>query len=308
MKPEISVVSPVYGAEKIVDELVRQLIDSLEQITSNYEIILVEDGSPDNSWRKIQENCLKFKQVKGIKLSKNFGQHHAVSAGISESKGNSIVVMDCDLQDDPKDIQKLIDKTREGYDTVFTIRSKRRHPLLKRILSKLYKSLFSLLSNEEFSLLNGSLYLINRKVADAVTDLKDKPRLMGQVIRWVGFKVGYIEVKHKDRFEGKSSYSVEKLMNMVWDGWISNSDKMLRIVMYLGVFISISAFFAAILIIIMKSFIDFMTGWSSIIVAILFSTGLILLAQGVVGLYVGKIFEQTKERPLYIIDEKINFN
>jgi dolichol-phosphate mannosyltransferase len=152
------------------------------------------------------------------------------------------------------------------------------------------------------------LYLINRKVVDTIIKLRDKPRLMGQVIRWVGFDIGFIEVKHNERLEGKSSYNLSKLLSLVWDGWISNSDRLLRIVIYFGIVISFFTFLIGLSIIFLKFFGGFATGWSSIIVTILFSTGLILMALGIVGLYVGKIFEQTKDRPLFIVDEKLNFN
>ena len=307
-KPYLSIVSPVYGAEKIVDELVKRIIYESAKVADNFEVILVEDGSPDNCWEKIKQNCAKDYRVKGIKLSRNFGQHYAVSAGLEASQGQYIIVMDCDLQDNPNDFKLLLDKANEGFDTVFTRRIERKHSFIKKKLSKLYKSLFQLLSNKEFSLDHGSLYLVNRKVVDTIIKLRDNPRLMGQVIRWVGFDIGYIEVKHNERFVGKSTYSISKLLLMVWDGWISNSDRLLRIVIYSGIVISFFSFLFGLLIIFLKFHRGFSVGWSSIIVTILFSTGLILISLGILGLYVGKIFEQTKDRPLFIIDKKLNFN
>lgn len=304
----ISIVSPVYKAEGIVDELVKQLVAALDQIKTDYEIILVDDGSPDDGWMKIKENCIKHKRVKGIKLSRNFGQHYAVSAGLEASKGENVIVMDCDLQDNPADIQLLIDRANEGYDTVFTKRIERKHSTIKKVLSYSYRYLFKFLSNQDFSLDHGSLYLINRKVVNAIIPLKERPRLLGQVIRWVGFNIGFVNVVHQERFKGVSSYNTTKLLSLVLDGWISNSDKLLRIVIYLGSIISFLSIITGLSIIISKFFIDFSIGWSSIIVTILFSTGLILMALGVVGLYVGKTFEQTKDRPLFIVDTKLNFN
>ena len=307
-KPYLSIVSPVYGAEKIVNELVKRILEEAANITNDFEVILVEDGSPDNCWERIQENCAADKRVKGIKLSRNFGQHNAISAGLETSKGQFIIVMDCDLQDNPKDFKLLLDKAYEGFDTVFTRRIDRKHSFIKKNLSLYYNKLFKLVSKKEFSLDNGSLYLINRKVVDIIINLKEKPILMAQVIRWVGFEIGFIEVKHNERFEGKSSYSLSKLMSMVWDGWISNSDRLLRIVIYSGIVISFFSFLFGLSIIFLKFYRGFAVGWSSIIVTILFSTGLILMGLGIVGLYVGKIFEQTKDRPLFIVDEKVNLN
>lgn len=307
-KPFLSIVSPVYGAEKIVDELVKRIVEESAKVTNSFEVILVEDGSPDNCWERIQENCAADNRVKGIKLSRNFGQHNAISAGLESSKGQFIIVMDCDLQDNPKDFKLLLDKANEGFDTVFTRRIDRKHSFIKKYLSIYYNKLFKLLSNKEFSLDNGSLYLINRKVVDIIIKLKEKPILMTQVIRWVGFEIGFIEVKHNERFEGKSSYSLSKLLSMVWDGWISYSDRLLRIIIYIGLVISFFSFLFGILIILLKFYKGFASGWSSIIVTILFSTGLILISLGILGLYVGKIFEQTKDRPLFIIDKKLNLN
>ena len=307
-KPYLSIVSPVYGAEKIVDELVKRIVEESAKVTDNFEVILVEDGSPDNCWEKIQQNCAADKRVKGIKLSRNFGQHNAISAGLETSKGQFIIIMDCDLQDNPKDFKLLLDKANEGFDTVFTRRIDRKHSFIKKHLSRYYNKLFKLISKKEFSLDNGSLYLINRKVVDIIINLKEKPILMGQVIRWVGFEIGFIEVKHNVRLEGNSSYSLSKLLSMVWDGWISNSDRLLRIVIYIGIVISFFSFLFGLSIIFLKFYRGFAVGWSSIIVTILFSTGLILISLGILGLYVGKIFEQTKDRPLFIIDKKLNCN
>lgn len=307
MKPLISIVSPVYGAEKIVDELVKRIVEEVVKITDDFEVILVEDGSPDNCWQKIKENCLKDKRVKGIKLSRNFGQHYAVSAGLESSRAEYVIVMDCDLQDDPSDFKLLLDKAYSGFDTVLTRRVDRQHTFIKKFLSNMYIILFRFISDQIFSLDNGSLYLINRKVVNAIINLKDKPRLMGQVIRWVGFNIGFVNVHHRERFEGKSSYKITKLINLAWDGWVSNSDKLLRIVIYMGTLVSLISFLAGLYIIVLKFYRGYAVGWSSIIVTILFSTGLLLLALGIMGLYVGKIFEQTKERPMYIVDTKLNF-
>ncbi len=306
--PFLSIISPVYKAENIVDELVKRITAEAEELTNNFEIILIEDGSPDHCWEKIKENCTRDKRVKGIKLSRNFGQHYAISAGLEASKGDYVVIMDCDLQDDPADIKRLLEKAEAGCDTVFTRRVGRKHSMGKMLLSWLYKKLFYFISKKEYSLDNGSLFLINRKVVNAIIHLKEKPRLLGQVIRWVGFQIGFVDVPHHERFQGRSSYSVSKLLALVWDGWISNSDRLLRIVMYFGISISTLSFLAGIIIIVLKFINGFALGWPSIIVTILFSTGLILMGLGVVGLYVGKIFEQTKERPLFIVDQKLNLN
>ncbi len=302
----ISVVSPVYKSEKIVDELVKRLSESLSKITENYEIILVEDGGGDKSWLKIEENCRRDKRVKGIKLSRNFGQHYAITAGLSRASGDIIVIMDCDLQDDPDHINKLLDEFGKGYDVVFTRRIGRKHSFFKMITAKIYNSLFKMFSDKNYDLNVGSMTMISSRVKDEFLKLKDQDRLYIQLIKWIGFRSTYVPVEHRERYEGSSTYSISKLFVTALQGWTSYSDKLLRLSIYTGLIISVLSLLAALSIVLSYFLLSFQPGWPSLIVAILFSTGLILMSIGIAGIYIGKIFEQTKQRPLYIIDEKIN--
>lgn len=302
----ISVVSPVYRSEKIVDELVKRLSESLSKITENYEIILVEDGGGDSSWKKIEENCYRDKRVKGIKLSRNFGQHYAITSGLSMASGNIIVIMDCDLQDDPDHINKLLDEFGKGYDVVFTRRIGRKHSFFKMITAKIYNSLFKMFSDKNYDLNVGSMTMISCRVKDEFLKLKDQDRLYIQLIKWIGFRSTYVPVEHRERYEGSSTYSISKLFVTALQGWTSYSDKLLRLSIYTGLIISVLSLLAALSIVLSYFLLSFQPGWPSLIVAILFSTGLILMSIGIAGIYIGKIFEQTKQRPLYIIDEKIN--
>lgn len=302
----ISVVSPVYRSEKIVDELVKRLSESLSKITENYEIILVEDGGGDSSWKKIEENCYRDKRVKGIKLSRNFGQHYAITSGLSMASGNIIVIMDCDLQDDPDHIKKLLDEFGKGYDVVFTKRIGRKHSFFKMITAKIYNSLFKMFSDKNYDLNVGSMTMISSRVKDEFLKLKDQDRLYIQLIKWIGFRSTYVPVEHRERYEGSSTYSISKLFVTALQGWTSYSDKLLRLSIYTGLIISVLSLLAALSIVLSYFLLSFQPGWPSLIVAILFSTGLILMSIGIAGIYIGKIFEQTKQRPLYIIDEKIN--
>ncbi|HMS32606.1 MAG TPA: glycosyltransferase family 2 protein [Ignavibacteria bacterium] len=302
----ISVVSPVYKSEKIVDELVKRLSESLSKITENYEIILVEDGGGDSSWLKIEENCIRDKRVKGIKLSRNFGQHYAITAGLSRASGDIIVIMDCDLQDDPVHIKKLLDEFGNGYDVVFTRRIGRKHSFFKMITAKIYNSLFKMFSDKNYDLNVGSMTMISRRVKDEFLKLRDQDRLYIQLIKWVGFRSTYVPVEHRERYEGSSTYSISKLFVTALQGWTSYSDKLLRLSIYTGLIISILSLLAGLSIVLSYFLLKFQPGWPSLIVAILFSTGLILMSIGIAGIYIGKIFEQTKQRPLYIIDEKLN--
>ncbi len=303
---KISVVSPVYKAEKIVDELVKRLTEVLRELSSEYEIILVEDCGGDRSWERIEDNCRRDEHVKGILLSRNFGQHYAITAGLMAATGDVIVVMDCDLQDDPVHIKKLYGEFNNGFDVVFTRRIGRKHSFFKAITAKIYNSLFSIFSDKNYELNVGSMTMFSARVKDEFIRLKDQDRLYIQLLKWVGFRSTYVPVEHRERFEGNSSYSVSKLFFTAMQGWTSYSDKLLRLSIYSGLVISAITLIVGIYIVISYFMKSFQPGWPSLIVAILFSTGLILMSIGITGIYIGKIFEQTKQRPLFIIDKKLN--
>lgn len=306
MGKSISIVSPVYKAGKIVDELVRRVSDEVSKITDRYEIILVEDCGGDDSWEKIEDNCKINPNVKGIKLSRNFGQHYAITAGLKAATGEIVIIMDCDLQDDPAYFKDLLKEFEDGYEVVFTKRIGRKHSFFKKVTAKIYNSLFRLFADKNFDLQVGSMTLISKRVKDEFVQLKDQDRLYIQLLKWVGFKSTYLPVEHKERFEGNSSYTLSKLFFTAVQGWTSHSDKLLRLSIYGGLLISAVTLLIGIYIVISYFMKSFQTGWPSLIVAVLFSTGLILMSIGITGIYIGKIFEQTKGRPLYIIDKKIN--
>jgi polyisoprenyl-phosphate glycosyltransferase len=308
-KPYLSIISPVYGAEKIVDELVREIVESIKSITTEYEIILVDDCGPDKSWDIIKQNCSLNERIKGIKLSRNFGQHFAITAGIEKAKGDYIVVIDCDLQDDPKYISEMYNRIKEGYDIVFTLKEERKHSYFKNSTATLFNFVFNYLSENKnlHSHKNvGAYSMISRKVADAFNAYNDYHRHYLMVLRWMGFKSCFIPIEHKDRFSGASSYTFSKLLKHAMDGITSQSDKLLRIFVNIGLIISSLSFLSILLIAILYFVQGFKSGWASLIVVLLFSTGIILTGIGVLGIYLGKTFEQTKNRPKYLIDEMIN--
>ncbi len=305
---KLSVISPVYMAEEIVDELVKRIIDELNKITSDFEIILVEDGSLDNSWKKIEEYCEKDSRVKGIKLSRNFGQHYAVTAGISKAKGQNIILMDCDLQDDPVFIADLLKQREMGYEIVFTKRLERKHNKLKSFAARAYNKLFHLFSDSQYDIDNGSMVLFSKKIGNVFLQLKDQDRLYIQMLRWMGFSNCTITIEHKQRHSGKSSYDFLKLLSIGFKGWTSHSTKLLKLSIHLGFFLSICSFLAALSVLVQYFLYNMQPGWPSIIITILFSTGLILLSIGITGIYIGKTYEQTKERPIFIIDKEVNIN
>ncbi len=307
--PSLSIVSPVYMAEEIVDELVARIASEVALFEKNYEIILVDDGSLDNSWSRIEKNCRMNSRIKGIKLSRNFGQHHAIAAGLAETKGNYVVVMDCDLQDNPKYIQQLVNRAKEGVDIVYTVKNERNHGRIKNLFADMFHGIFNWLVGNKTLYSNGkigSFSCISRKVVEAYGKLKDYYRPYLVIMQWLGFSHSFVTVDHDKRFKGRSSYSFAKLINHAVNGIISQTDRLLKVTITLGFIFVITGLILILRIIIKSITSGLRPGWASTIVAIIFSTGLILSSLGITALYVAKIFEQTKERPLYLIDKKIN--
>lgn len=305
--PLISAVSPVYRAEGIVDELVRRLKLSLESITDNYEIILVEDGGPDNSWEKIEENCKKDPRVKGIKLSRNFGQHYAITAGLKASTGNWIVVLDCDLQDRPEEIPVLYAKAREGYDTVLAKRVNRQDSWIKKQFSRYFYKVLSYMTNTQQDSTVANFGIYRREVIAAVCSMNDSIRYFPAMVKWVGFKLTSIPVQHAERETGKSSYNFKRAFNLALDVMLAFSDKPLRLFAKLGFIISLISFVFALVSFIRAIIGDYsVLGYASLIISLWFLSGLIIFIIGMVGLYIGKTYEKVKDRPMFIVEEKVN--
>ncbi|MDR1984470.1 MAG: glycosyltransferase family 2 protein [Prevotellaceae bacterium] len=306
-KTHISIVSPVYRAEKIVSELVKQLHENVSTITDNYEIILVNDGSPDNSWQVIVEECAKDKKVKGINLSRNFGQHYAITAGLSYAKGEWIVVMDCDLQDRPDEIPNLYIKAQEGWDIVQARRKERQDGFVKRLSSSAFHSLYSYLSGIKTDKAIANFGIYNQKVIEEYKKMKESSRSFPSLIEYLGFKKTVIDVKHAERFEGKTSYSLSKLLHLTTDVILSNSNKPLKLTVKLGFYISALSFLLALYNVFAHiAGIIGVPGYTTTIFSIWFVGGLILFVLGIIGLYIGRIFEQVKERQLFVVRDEIN--
>lgn len=303
----ISIVCPVYRAENVIQELVKQTESELSKITSNFEIVLVEDCGPDNSWSVIETICSNNRKVKGIHLSRNFGQHYAITAGLDHCKGEWVVVMDCDLQDRPDQIPKLYKKALEGYDVVQGRREQRKDSFFKKKFSWLFYRTLAYLSgyNQDNTIANYGIY--NRKVVDAITSMRESIRFFPTMVAWVGYKKTSIEIEHSERAEGKSSYTLSKLFNLALDIILAYSDKPLRIMIKLGLLTSMTS-----VVYLFYNIYKYLSGqitvlgYLSLIISIWFLSGIIMLMLGIVGLYVGKTFESTKNRPIYIVDRKLN--
>lgn len=306
-KVHISIVSPVYRAENIVSELVKQIVASVSTITNDFEIVLVNDASPDNSWQKIEQECAKDIRVKGINLSRNFGQHYAITAGLSFAKGDWVVVMDCDLQDRPDEIPNLYRKAQDGWEIVYARRVERKDGFFKRISSKLFHALYSYLGdiNTDGSVANFGIF--QKKVITEFNKMSETARSFPSLVQYLGFKRTTLDVKHAERFEGKTSYSLSKLLRLTMDVVLSNSNKPLKLTVKLGFTISFLSFLLALYNIFAHfSGIIKVEGFTTTVFSIWFVGGLMLFVLGIVGLYIGKIFDQVKDRQLFIVTKQVN--
>ncbi len=303
----LSVVSPVYRGEKMIAELVRRNVEALSAITDDYEIILVNDASPDESWQAIEAECKKNPRVKGLNLSRNFGQHYAITAGLSYAKGDWIVVMDCDLQDRPEDIPALYAKAQEGYDIVFARRVVKHVGAWKRFSSVFFHSVFDWLSGSKTdpSIANFGIYC--RKAIEEFNRIPQYARSFTPLLEHVGFKRGYVEVEQDPSARGESSYTLIKLLIHSFRIIITNTNKPLRMAVGLGFFMAGIAFLLALYNVIAKLVgIIMIDGYTTTIFSIWFVGGLLLAVMGVLGLYIGAIFDQVKGLPLFVVKEELN--
>lgn len=293
----------------MLNELVRRIEDNVSSITDDYEIILVNDQSPDNSWNVIQDICAEDRHVKGVNLSRNFGQHYAITAGLSKTEGEWVVVMDCDLQDRPEEIPHLYAKAQEGYDSVFAQRTVRQDTWFKRFQSKCYHTVLDFLTGtkSDGSVANFGIY--NRKVIDAVLSMGDAIRNFPRMAQWVGFRKAYVPIQHAERAEGTSGYTLFKALGLAFNTMIGFSDRMLMLVLQLGFVIFLISIAIAMFYLLKYLFGGIaVSGFTTLIISIWLLSGINIMIVGVVGLYIGKIFDRVKKRPVFIIDNELNFD
>lgn len=301
---KLSIVSPVYRAELVLDELVERIAKSVPSAFNSYEIILVDDFSPDRSWQKIIEISSKNSNVRGFKLSRNFGQHYAITAGLNQVSGDYVVVLDCDLQDQPEEIEKLFNESQKGFDIVLARRYERKDSLYKKTVSKLFYKLLSYLTGTKQDPTVANFGIYSKQVIDEVIKLEEKIKYFPTMVKWVGFSTAYVNVEHASRSEGKSNYNLKKLLNLALDIILAYSDKPLRLIIKFGLSIALTSFLMVIYVLFEKFTGKVsVSGYASLIISIWFLSGCILTTLGVVGLYIGKIFEGVKNRPSYIIEK-----
>jgi dolichol-phosphate mannosyltransferase len=304
---DISVVIPIFYNEPFIDELVSRLRAVLKDITQDFEIILVNDASPDKSWEVIKRIVAKDPQVTGICLSRNFGQHLAITAGVDHCSGRWLVIMDGDLQDKPEEVIKLYQKAKEGYDVVFARRRERKDGFLKKISSKFFYGILNRFTDGGADPMVANFGIYSRKVTVYFRSMRERHRLFPVFIQWLGFKTGYVQVEHGQRPDGLSAYTFSKRLKLALETIVSMSNKPLRITIKVGFVISFISFLIGAWMIVRYLMWDVpVMGWTSLIVSLYFLGGLLLSVLGILGVYMGNIFDEVKNRPLYVINEVYN--
>jgi dolichol-phosphate mannosyltransferase len=299
---DIAVIIPVYNGRNTIEELCERLVRSLAALTQQFAIVLVDDRSPDNVWPVIEKLSQRYHRVRGLQLSRNFGQHRALTAGIDHVRARWYAVMDCDLQDAPEDIEKLLAKALEGFDVVVAARDKGGHGLLKRNLSRPFYWTFNRISGLPLDWSVGVFRVFSDKVAAAFREMREEERFIPAAFAWMGFEVAKVPLTTHRRKDGKSSYSLSKLVSLAISIALSHSEVPLRIVAVFGFVMSvISVGIAGTYFV--KALINGVpvVGWTSLIVAIFVLGSVQIFMMGVVGIYVGRIFREAKRRPLYFV-------
>ena len=307
----ISVVVPIFNEAETIPELYSRLKKALDPLGGTYELVFVDDGSRDASAPNIRALAAGDKAVKLVQLSRNFGLQVAYSAGIDHASGEAVIVMDGDLQDPPELLPVLVSKWKEGYDVVYTVKTKRKENFLKRFAFAAFYRLLNRISTVEMPLDAGSFSLMSRRVADIFKSLPEKNRLVSGIRAWVGFSQAAVRFERDARFSGEPRQTFLRLMRMATDGLFSFSAVPVRVASVLGLAVSAFAVLVAVAVSLIRVFTDLLNtvpGWTSLLVAVVFFGGLQLLFIGILGEYVCRIFDEVKDRPLYLVRDKVGFD
>lgn len=300
----ISVVTPVYRAEGCLRELYTRLVAALEGITGDFEIVMVEDCGGDRSWEIIRELAAKDQRVKGLQFSRNFGQHYGITAGLDHCDGDWVVVIDCDLQDRPEEIPRLYAKALEGYDVVLALRGKRSDGALKRAAARLFYRVFSWLADTRYDGDVGNFRIVSRKVVENCRLMREQLRFFGGLVNWMGFPTASIAAQQATRHDGRSTYTFRALWKLATDTIIAYSDKPLRLSIRFGFIMSFFAFAGGMFILVRALLYGSpVVGWPSLFVSLYFLGGIIISILGIIGIYLGKTFDEAKKRPLYVVSK-----
>jgi polyisoprenyl-phosphate glycosyltransferase len=304
-----SIVVPMYNEEAVIEETYRRLTMVLSTLDEEYELIFVNDGSKDRTTGIVQQICEQDHRVRMIDFARNFGHQIAISAGMDYAQGDAVIVIDADLQDPPEVILEMIRKWKEGYDVVYGKRLVRKgESVFKKVTAYLFYRLLKRMTSFDIPTDTGDFRLIDRKVCEVMRNLKEKNRYVRGLISWAGFRQASVEYVREERWAGETKYPLRKMIRFASDAIASFSYKPLRLASYLGFTLSLLSFLYIIVIIFQKWFTDTtVDGWASIIAVNLFFHGMILIMLGIVGEYIGRIYDESKGRPLYIVRDAIGY-
>lgn len=311
-QPLVSVVIPCYNEEKVLDELYDRLSSAARGWDVALEVILVDDGSTDATWQKMEALHERDERWKILRFARNFGHQTAVSAGLRYATGDAVIVMDADLQDPPEELDRFISKWREGYEVVYAVRKNRKESTLKRMAYKGFYRLLSRVSSHDIPLDSGDFCLMDRTVVDLLNQMPEKNRFVRGLRAWAGFRQTSVKYERRERAQGEPKYTLAKLMKLAIDGIFSFSTAPLRLATFLGLFVSILSFLGIGFTVAQRLFSDWFAqfglapvpGYATIVVSILFIGGVQLICIGFVGEYVGRIYDETKCRPTWIVQDQ----
>lgn len=306
---QYSIIVPLYNEELVISETYKRLKSVMDFTKESYEIIFVNDGSRDKTTSLAKEIAAQDSTIKLINFSRNFGHQVAITAGMDFATGNAIVVIDADLQDPPEVMLKMFEKWKEGYDVVYGKRAKRKgEGYFKKITAKIFYRGLNAMTDVEIPVDVGDFRLIDRKVCDALKSLSERNRYVRGLVSWLGFKQTSVDFIREERFAGETKYPLKKMLKFAADAITSFSYKPLKIATFVGLFVSLLSFAYLVFVIFQAVFTTWtVSGWSSLIAVSLFFNGVILIILGIMGEYIGRIYDEAKGRPIYIISEKVGF-
>ncbi len=302
---EFSVVIPIYNEQENLPVLYQRLTDTLSPLGISYEIIFVNDGSVDRSLNLIKEYAEKDSHIMYVDFSRNFGHQIAIYAGMEQSSGNHVVFMDGDLQDPPELLPELLNKAKEGFEVVYAVRKNRQGVgIFKKIAYSVFYRILGAITEIEIPLDTGDFRIINRKIVEVIKKMPEQPKFLRGQIAWVGFRQTSLEYQRPERLAGEPGYTFPKLLQLAIDGITGFSNVPLKLATVMGFVVSGIAFFIALYTIYAKYFSpDYLQGWSSTMVSILFIGGIQLIGIGIIGEYISRLGANVQNRPLYIINE-----
>jgi glycosyltransferase involved in cell wall biosynthesis len=302
----ISAVVPVYHEELLMDELARRLCSALGSIHEDFEILFVDDGSRDGTWEAITRAAEKEPRIRGLRFSRNFGQHYAITAGLDECDGDWVVVMDGDLQDRPEVIPDLYAKAREGYDVVFVARQNRPETIGYRITQRMFFWVFKTLAATDYDPEYGNFSIVSRRVIDQFRSMRETLRFYGGIVHWLGFERTSIPAQHGERVAGATRYTLARRFQLAVSMILAHSERPLWFSIALGLIMGAFSVGFGTYVLLRAMFSNFaVQGWASLMVAVFFTGGAILTTLGIIGVYIGKLFNELKGRPLYVVADRV---